>query len=203
VRAAAVSTPGSIALAAGIALGAARSTTACATHSAAPESETTPCAALHAECARCTLPGPQETCSTAAATGDDVQCTVALDDPQVVAACASEAGAATSDAGPLPACASPDASADAATNAAPDAGCTCSTSGTCSPACAAGGCLVVCPAGATCQASCAGGGCTFDCKAGSTCANSCAGGDCVFQCEPGAVCTDSCDAGADASCIGH
>jgi hypothetical protein len=168
---------------------------ACSTPLATPEPTIGPCAQLQPECARCDAPGPKETCTTAVASGDDVQCTVALDDPGVVASCsAPDAGAEGGEAAaPPPPCGA---------QATADAGCSCAAPGPCSPSCEAGDCYVQCLSGATCQASCAGGGCTFDCKAGSTCANSCAGGECTFQCELDAVCSDTCNADAGDPCIG-
>lgn len=168
---------------------------ACSTPSATPEPAASACARLEPECGRCDAPGPKETCTSAVDSKDEVQCTVALDDPGVIASCAgTDAGAEGGEAAaPPPACGA---------QASADAGCSCAAPGPCSPSCEAGGCYVQCLLGATCQGSCAGGGCTFDCKAGSTCTNSCAGGGCTFQCEIGAVCSDTCGADAGNPCIG-
>jgi hypothetical protein len=184
----------------------------CGTHTATPENEGAPCSVLSSECEHCQDPAPKESCQNAVTTNDDVQCAAVLDDPSVVASCASDGGAGDAspvDAGPLPAC-DPTASTAAVpcACAAPcSTGCaagqcaiTCAGNA-CSPSCAGGHCTFVCPAGATCEASCAGGGCTFDCQAGSTCANTCDGGDCTFTCENDAVCTDSC--AVDGGCVGY
>ena len=62
-----------------------------------------PCAALEPECGRCDAPGPKETCNTAVASNDDVQCTVALEDPGVHRRRASVTRAPTAEARrPLP-----------------------------------------------------------------------------------------------------
>jgi hypothetical protein len=171
-----------------------------------PDNSPDPCALLTAECPYCTQSAAQETCQTASATGDDVQCTVALDDQNVQTYCvvpdgggdASLDGAADAT---LPVCnasvISPDggcACASPCVSACPTGGCTitCPSGGTCSPSCEGGGCTIDCKANATCEASCAGGGCVFVCEAGSNCANSCTGGQCAFQCADGSVCNDTC-----------
>jgi hypothetical protein len=177
---------------------------------------TSECAALAAECPRCTEPGPKQECQTAVSGADETTCAAILDDPGIIAACSSDGGTA-SDAppdAPLPQC-------DAA-GATPGAGCACGAAcGTscvaggcdvtcvaggdggaaCAPGCPGGRCTFRCAAGATCAASCAGGGCLFVCEAGSTCENTCAGGGCTFQCADGAVCSDSC--AVDGGCVGY
>lgn len=173
-----------------------------------------PCAQLASECDACTGTGPKETCQTAVASGDAVQCTVALDDPGVRADCAASDGGTDgspsdgpADGASLPACAS-QATAGVACSCTGDCApscqggsCdeTCLAGSTCSPTCAGGRCVVQCAAGATCEGSCAGGGCVFHCAGGSTCANSCTGGGCTFQCEVNAICNDTCAGGG---CIG-
>ncbi|HEY3819735.1 MAG TPA: hypothetical protein VGL81_21350 [Polyangiaceae bacterium] len=153
-----------------------------------PDNSPDPCAILSTECPYCTLPGPKETCENAVATSDDVQCTVALDDQDVVANCvASDGGSdggvdAPADAPPLPLC-------DAA-QVLPDAACSCVAP--CVVTCPAGGCTIDCPKGATCLGSCSGGSCVFGCPAGSTCTDSCEGGGCAFQCQNDSVCNDTC-----------
>ncbi len=154
----------------------------------APVNSPDPCAVLSTECQYCTQPGPKETCQNAVSMSDDVQCTVALDDQDVVADCVVPDGGsdasveAPADAPPLPVC-------DAA-QVLPDAGCECVPP--CVTTCPAGGCEIDCPGGATCQATCSGGGCVFKCAAGATCTDSCDGGGCSFQCENDAVCHDTC-----------
>ena len=154
----------------------------------APETAPDPCALLSTECSHCADPGPKQTCQTAVASGDPVQCTVALDDSNVMADCVVPDGGGdatletSSDAPPLAAC-------DAA-QVSPDAGCACVPP--CTTTCASGGCEIACPAGATCKASCAGGNCVFQCATGATCTDSCEGGGCTFQCSTGAVCNDTC-----------
>jgi len=180
-----------------------------------PDNSPDPCSLLSAECASCTQAGPKQECNNAVASGDAVQCTVALDNPSVQAACASDGGAdaaadAATDAAPLPPCGETPATADAGcsctgacTTSCPGGGCAfaCEPAGTpCSPTCAGGDCTFECAGGASCEASCAGGHCTFHCAAGSTCANACAGGHCTFQCDEGAVCSDTC--GGASTCIG-
>lgn len=153
-----------------------------------PDNTPDPCAVLSTECPYCTQPGPKGTCENALATSDDIQCTVALDDSEVIADCVVPDGGgdgapeATTDAPPLPVC-------DAA-QAAPDAGCSCVPP--CVTTCPVGGCQIVCPGGATCQASCSGGACVFQCAAGSTCTDSCEGGGCSFECATNSVCNDTC-----------
>ncbi|HEY8039943.1 MAG TPA: hypothetical protein VIF15_09130 [Polyangiaceae bacterium] len=186
----------------------------CSTAPAQPDTSVNPCQQLSGECAYCTQAAPKQSCLTAVATNDDVQCTVALDDPGVQAACVPPDGGADAsldagDAAPLPACndvpLSPDAGCACSvecTPSCPTGGCdvTCLGGTMCSPTCAGGGCTFHCQSGATCEASCAGGNCIFNCAAGSTCANSCTGGGCTFQCEDGAICNDTC--GAATTCIG-
>src|SRR5580704_17424961 len=85
----------------------------CGTLHATSEDQSAPCSVLAAECARCTTPQPKQSCQTAVTANDDVQCTAVLDDPEVVAACGSDAAAgdAGSEAAPLPACDPVEASA--------------------------------------------------------------------------------------------
>jgi len=160
-----------------------------------PDNSPDPCSILQTECPYCTEAGPKGTCENALGTSDDVQCTVALDDPGVIADCVVPDGGdaslvTTTDAPVLPAC-------DAA-QASPDAGCSCVAP--CETACPGGGCAIDCPAGATCLASCSGGGCVFKCAAGATCTDSCDGGGCTFQCANDAVCNDTC--ATTPACIG-
>jgi hypothetical protein len=169
-----------------------------------PVNSPDPCAVLGTECPYCTQPAAVQTCQNAVATGDDVQCTVALDDSQVIADCVvpDGGGDATLDGdASLPACdptvTSDDAGcacAEPCATTCPGGHCqiTCPAGATCAPTCDGGYCDIVCLDGATCEASCAGGNCVLDCKAGSTCASSCSGGYCSFQCEDGAVCNDTC-----------
>jgi len=152
-----------------------------------PDNTPDPCAVLSTECPYCTEASAQETCQTAVATSDDVQCTVALDDTTVIADCVVPDGGGdaslvpTTDAPALPAC-------DAA-EVAPDAGCACVPP--CVTTCPAGGCVIGCPGDAACQASCAGGDCVFKCASGATCTDSCEGGGCSFECATGSVCNDT------------
>ena len=153
-----------------------------------PDNTPDPCAVLGTECPYCTQPGPKGTCENALATSDDVQCTVALDDPDVIADCVVPDGGTdaslggSTDASALPAC-------DAA-EVAPDAGCACVPP--CETTCPGGGCTIGCPGGHTCEGSCSGGNCVFQCGAGATCTDSCDGGGCTFQCADNAVCNDTC-----------
>jgi hypothetical protein len=185
----------------------------CGSFSASIDNETSPCIVLNAECPLCTQPGPKQECQTAVASADDVQCIAVLDDPAVIASCASDGGAegGGGDGGTLPPCST--------TRAAPEAGCACTACSTscpegrcditcaagggadaaCAPSCEGGGCTVRCSAGATCEATCTGGSCLFLCATGSTCENSCAGGGCTTQCADDAVCGDSC--AVDAGCV--
>jgi hypothetical protein len=162
-----------------------------------PDNSPDPCAVLSTECPYCTQPGPQETCQNAVATSDDVQCTIALDDSDVIADCVVPDGGgeasspeAAVDAPPLPVC-------DAAV-VEPDAGCSCVPP--CVTECPAGGCTISCPAKATCEGSCSGGNCIFKCAAGATCTDSCSGGGCTFQCEDQSVCNDTC--ATTPACVG-
>ena len=131
----------------GVALGVALAW-ACA--SPPPDNTPDPCAVLTAECPYCTDPTAKETCENAIATADDVQCTVALDDTDVIATCVVPDGGSdapfvsTTDAPPLPAC-------DAA-QVLPDAGCTCTPP--CATTCPGGGCEIDCPPDAACLGSC-------------------------------------------------
>lgn len=179
----------------------------CGTLHATAEDQGAPCSVLAAECPHCSDPQAKQSCQTAVTANDEVQCTAVLDNAQVTAACAPEAGA--SDAGAetsLPACdpgeasaATPCACASPCTTGCPAGKCSVTCQGdACAPTCAGGGCTIVCAAGATCTASCAGGGCTFVCQAGSTCTESCEGGACTFACQPDSVCSESC--AADAGC---
>jgi hypothetical protein len=153
-----------------------------------PDNTPDPCALLTVECPYCTDPAAKETCQNALATSDDVQCTVALDDPGVMTYCVVPDGGLdaslvdATDAPPLPAC-------DAA-QVLPDAACSCVPP--CVTTCPEGGCEIDCAGGQTCQASCSGGGCVFKCAAGATCTDSCTGGGCAFQCANDAVCSDTC-----------
>ena len=181
----------------------------CGTLHATSDDQAAPCSVLAAECARCTTPQQKQSCQTAVTANDDVQCTAVLDDPQVVAACSSDAGAdgAGVDGAPLPACDPAEASASTAcacaspcTTGCPAGKCNVTCEGdACAPSCAGGGCTVVCAAGATCAATCAGGSCVFECQAGSTCTDSCEGGGCHFACEPDSVCNNAC--AEDAGCV--
>jgi len=144
-----------------------------------------PCAVLSTECPYCTQPGPKGTCENALATSDDVQCTVALDDSQVIADCVVPDGGsneASTDAPVFPLCDAAQVSADAA--------CTCVSP--CVTTCPAGGCVIACPPDASCQASCGGGTCVFQCAPGATCTDSCEGGGCSFECATNSVCNDTC-----------
>jgi hypothetical protein len=172
-----------------------------------PDNSPDPCAVLATECPYCTQPGPKETCENAVALSDDIQCTVALDDSQVIADCVVTDGGGDAEpdgeGGALPACdpsvASPDAGCSCAEPCAttcPAGGCdiTCApgpSGAPCSPTCEGGHCTIRCLAGATCEASCAGGYCVWLCEGNSTCSSSCAGGGCTSQCEDNAVCSDT------------
>ena len=143
-----------------------------------------PCAVLSTECPYCTQPGPKGTCENALATSDDVQCTVALDDSQVIADCVVPDGGsneASTDAPVFPLCDAAQVSADAA--------CTCVSP--CVTTCPAGGCVIACPPDASCQASCGGGTCVFQCAPGATCTDSCEAGGCTFQCATDSVCNNT------------
>jgi hypothetical protein len=172
-----------------------------------PDNSPDPCAVLSTECPYCSQPGPKETCTNAAVTGDDVQCTVALDDPGVVADCVvpDGGGDATLEGGAeasmLPMCNTTQALPEAGCSCAPPCATTCPTGGCditcpaggiCAPSCDGGHCTIHCESGATCDATCNGGDCIFTCAAGSTCNNTCAAGGCAFQCADDSVCNDMC-----------
>jgi hypothetical protein len=168
----------------GLALAAVAVAAACANPT--PEDAPDPCGVLTAECPHCTQAATKETCENAVSTGDPVQCTIALDDEDVVADCVVPDGGgppeASFDAPVLPLCDAAEVSADA--------GCSCVPP--CVTTCPGGGCTIDCPPGATCQASCGGGGCVFQCAPRATCTDSCDGGGCAFQCQNGSVCNDTC-----------
>ena len=183
---------------------------AACTPAPAPEGGPDPCAVLSTECPFCAQPGPKQTCQTAVASSDDIQCTVALDDSQVIADCVVPDGGndvrrstgrtrRLADLAPVRPVASLARRRMRVRRALRHhvrrgrmrdrlrpAG------AVCSPTCDGGGCVVHCLAGATCEASCDGGRCVFDCQDGSSCASSCAGGGCAFQCADGSVCNNTC-----------
>ena len=162
----------------------------CGTPEATDDLTVDPCSALAAECPYCVGAGPEEQCTYASSSQDDVQCTAVLG--EVANACViPEGGAADAgDEGEAAVPSLPSCEAEAGVDGA------CSCAGQCSVSCPGGGCQVVCLPGSTCSLACPGGGCHLACEGTASCTDLCDDGGCVVNCAAGSTCSTSCPGGA-------